>query len=285
MNIIAILFASILMQCVSIINGDTDNIIVTQQEYEGVKNSMDFQEKVVLITGSSAGIGATIARLYCYLGAKVVITGKDNTRIKEVVDDCYKMSPYSLKPLGIPLDLTLPGNVERLVNRTITYFGKIDILVNCAGTLFLASIQNPNYTDIYRRTNRINEEMPVELVRLAAPYLNKTNGSIVLIASILARMSVRTCTAYSMSKNSIVAFTRSAAAEVGPNVKVNSISPNLIDGTLLFRFAPSTTRPSYARDLVATSLLKRVGVPMDIARIVIFLTSNLNTYLDGTDLG
>lgn len=87
----------IFIQCLSVINGDTDNIEITMDEFCAVKNAMNFEGKVVLITGSSSGIGAATARLFAYLNAHVVVTGKNETRIKEVVDDCIRLSPCSLK--------------------------------------------------------------------------------------------------------------------------------------------------------------------------------------------
>lgn len=82
----------IYIQCFSIINGDTDDIRVTPEEFAEVADALNFKGKVVLITGSSSGIGATTARLYAKLGARVVVTGRNLTRINQVVNDCYQLS-------------------------------------------------------------------------------------------------------------------------------------------------------------------------------------------------
>lgn len=97
MNIAAISFTLIFLQCFYIINGDVDDIPITPQEYFEVKNAMNFAGKVALITGSTSGIGATTARLFCYLGAKVVITGMNETRLKETVKECKELSPIHNK--------------------------------------------------------------------------------------------------------------------------------------------------------------------------------------------
>lgn len=97
MKCTAICFALIFIQCISIINGDVDEIKITPDEFFAVKNSLDFCGKVVLVSGSSSGIGAATARLFSYLGAKVVVTGRNGTRIKEVVNDCWKLSPDRIK--------------------------------------------------------------------------------------------------------------------------------------------------------------------------------------------
>jgi len=283
MNLIAIYFALIFLQCIAIINGDTDNIVVTPEEYEGVKNSLDFRGKVVLVTGSTSGIGAMTARLYCYLGATVVITGRNKTRLDEVVNDCYKLSNYKMKPLGLQLDFSFTGNIAKLVNATVSAFKKIDIVVHCAGMAQFATIEDPTFNDVYAETRVVNEEAGVELVRLTVPYVQQTNGSIILIASILGRNPISATSAYSMAKNALVALTKSVAFDVGPNVKINAISPGIVDGTRIFRLLPSDVRPALIASAVASSPLKRAGVPMDIAKIVIFLTSDLCTYFDGSN--
>lgn len=91
-----------------------------------------------------------------------------------------------LKPLGIVLDLSRPGNVGRLVNETIKCYKKIDIVVNSAGIGLFASIKDKSFNEIYEQTKLINEALAVELTYLSIPYLEKTRGSLVLIASILA---------------------------------------------------------------------------------------------------
>lgn len=81
------------IQFTTIINGDSDDIHVTPEEFNEVANALNFNGKVVLVTGSSSGIGATTARLFSKLGANVVVTGRDHARIVEVARDCYKLSP------------------------------------------------------------------------------------------------------------------------------------------------------------------------------------------------
>lgn len=97
MKIADIYFALIVIQCISTINGDVDDIEITLNEFCEVKNAMDFTGKVALVTGSSSGIGAATARLLSYLGAKCVVTGRNETRVNEVVRDCWKLSPHNIK--------------------------------------------------------------------------------------------------------------------------------------------------------------------------------------------
>lgn len=116
MNSAALYLAIIFIQCISIINGDTDNIVITPDQFFGVKNALNFHGKVVLVTGSSSGIGAATARLFSYLGAKVVVTGRNATRVKEVVNDCWKLSPEHLK---VMLNLNFKFRIVSLMNRLV----------------------------------------------------------------------------------------------------------------------------------------------------------------------
>lgn len=102
----AIYFALILIQCISMIEGDVDYIPITLDEFKSVKNAMDFSGKVVLVTGSSSGIGAATVKTFSYLGARVVVTGRNGTRIDEIVDACWKLSPHRYK-VALRFNLTL----------------------------------------------------------------------------------------------------------------------------------------------------------------------------------
>lgn len=277
-------FAFIFVQYISAINGDVDDIKVLPEEFYAIRNALDFEGKVVLISGSSSGIGATTARLFATLGAKVVVTGRNETRIQEVVSDCHKLSPCKLKPLGLQLDLTIPGNIGKLVNKTIKAYGTIDILVNSAGIGDFATIQDPNFNRVYTDVKTINQDAPTELTRLCAPYVTNTNGSVIFIGSILGRNPVTSTGAYSMGKNAIIALAKTLAHDFGPNVRVNVISPGIVDGTRIFRLFNPSPRPLLIENSIKCSTLRKPGVPMDIAKLIVFLASPLSSSLDGQEL-
>lgn len=93
------------------------------------------------------------------------------------------------KPLQVAQDLTLPGGCENLVNRTLTAFGRIDILVNSAGIFSNALITDENYFDVFNAVTAINEIATIRMIKLSAPSLSKTTGSVISIASIAATIT------------------------------------------------------------------------------------------------
>src|SRR5882672_1072462 len=95
--------------------------------------SYDFRGKVVLITGSSSGIGAATAILFAKSGAQVVVTGRNAENVKSVAKQCSDVSPNKSKTLEVVADVTKEEDLERLVKKTIDTFGKLDLLVNNAG--------------------------------------------------------------------------------------------------------------------------------------------------------
>ncbi|XP_037042369.1 3-oxoacyl-[acyl-carrier-protein] reductase FabG-like [Bradysia coprophila] len=280
----AICFVAIFVQYISIINGDVDDIPITLREFRAVKNSLDFTGKVALVTGSNSGLGSATVRLFSYLGAKVVVTGRNLTRIKQTVDECRKLSPYDYKPIGLQLDLTIPGNVAKLVNETIEAYGHIDILVNNAGIGSFATIQDPKFIDVYLESRAINEEAQIDLTSLVAPYIVERNGTIILMTSLFARNPVTSSSAYSMGKNALIAFAMTLTHDLGSNCRVNVISPTVIDGTRIFRLLDPSVRPTLIANQIASSTLKRAGVPMDIAKSVIYLSSPLASFINGKEL-
>ncbi|KAG4069046.1 hypothetical protein HA402_008357 [Bradysia odoriphaga] len=219
----ALFFALIYVQCITTINGDTDDIKVSPEEFAEVANALNFKGKVALITGSSSGIGGTTARLLAKLGAQLVVTGRNQSRINEVVNDCYQLSPYRFRPLALRLDLSNRGNCAKLVNATIATYGKIDILVNNAGIGRVAPILDPNFNEFYDEVKKINEQASVEVTRLAAPYIQSSNGSVIFIASILGWNPVSSTGGYSMAKNSLIAIAKTLSHDLGPNVRVNIV--------------------------------------------------------------
>jgi len=105
-------------------------------------STRDFTGKVVIITGSSAGIGAETAIQFSKCGAQVVITGRNAKNLSEVSQQCKKVSPKGLEPLEVVADVTKTDDCKRLIDSTISQFGKLDVLVNNADAAFASSLRD-----------------------------------------------------------------------------------------------------------------------------------------------
>jgi NAD(P)-dependent dehydrogenase (short-subunit alcohol dehydrogenase family) len=149
-----------------------------------MSNSKDFSGKVVIVTGSSSGIGEAIAIHLSQLGAQLVITGRNEDNVKRVAKQCLSVSPKGLKPLQVIADITKDEDAKRLIETTAKEFGKIDVLVNNAGAGWLTIITDPNVMENYEQVMKIDLRAVVYLVHLAIPYLEKTKGNIVNISSV-----------------------------------------------------------------------------------------------------
>ncbi|CAG2100298.1 unnamed protein product [Medioppia subpectinata] len=143
---------------------------------------MDLKGKVALITGSSSGIGAAIAVKLWSLGANVVITGRDDKRIQQVVNKCHKRN--NQRALGVRADLLVDKGIEELVAKTIAELGKIDILVNNAGVGPAIGLRDTTSMLAYDRLTNCYMRCVQVLTQLVVPYLEITKGNIVNISGV-----------------------------------------------------------------------------------------------------
>ncbi|CAG2111147.1 unnamed protein product [Medioppia subpectinata] len=163
--------------------------VVSKPLYLEVAKSRDFTGRVVLATGSSTGIGAAIVKLFTVYGADVVITGPTEAQVKQTAQEVHKLSPKS-KTLEVVADVSKSSDLKRLMNETITTFGKLDVLVNSASIMPMANITTPNLMHIWDQVFTYNLRSVLELTQLAVPHLEKTKGSIVDISSVTSMTAV-----------------------------------------------------------------------------------------------
>ena len=146
----------------------------------------DFSGKVVLITGSSAGIGATVAEEFARAGAQVVINGRDVQKLSEVGKKCLKASPQRLKPLEAVADISNEKDCKRLINSTIEKLGRLDVLVNNAGKSGgQMSLDDPKLLQSFDELMNLNLRSVINLTQLSVKHLEKTKGNIVNVSSSL----------------------------------------------------------------------------------------------------
>lgn len=189
-----------------------------------MSNSRDFTDKVVIVTGSSGGIGSAAAKKYAQFGAKVVVTGRNQERIRETAKACKCLSTKGIEPLQVVADLTNAEDVKRLVQSTVDKWGRLDIVVANAGIFSSALINNPKLLDIFDSTMLTNVRPVLRLLQYATPYLEKTKGSIVITSSMLSFKPIAIYMPYCMSKAALDIMAKCLALDLGPKgIRVNTI--------------------------------------------------------------
>jgi len=229
-----------------------------------------FAGKVALVTGGGTGIGRAVAVALVAEGAKVVVTGRREDPLKELVGQHPDEIRY------ITTDVTQKGAPAQAVGFAIEQFGRLDVIVNSAGLGTLGPLVDLD-DDALAQTLAVNVQGTVATIREAIPHLAKRGGAIVNISSTLARASMPGAAVYSGAKAAVERITSALAVELGPQgIRVNSVAPGLTE-TDMSAGAP----PEMVGGMVAQTPLGRLGQPEDIAKAVVFLASDDASWITG----
>ncbi|XP_072940656.1 3-oxoacyl-[acyl-carrier-protein] reductase FabG-like [Epargyreus clarus] len=230
---------------------------------------MSFKNKVVIVTGGSAGIGAATAVKFAEESANVVIVGRNEVKLREVAEECKK---FNADCHVVKADITTESEVKNIIDETIKKYGKLDVLVNNAGIVRAGIILDGRLMKDYDEIMNTNLKSVVVLTCLAAPYLIKTKGNIVNISSISgAREGISRFIAYSISKAGLDIFTRGTASEMGSHgVRVNSISP----GPVKTEIVRTGGIDEDISEWKSTTALGRISEPEEVADLILYLASD-----------
>ncbi|XP_057339386.1 3-oxoacyl-[acyl-carrier-protein] reductase FabG-like [Microplitis mediator] len=242
---------------------------------------MAFLGKVVLITGASSGIGAATAIHLSNLGASLSLTGRNLDNLQNVADKCNK----ERKPFLITGELTNENDTKNILESTIKHFGKLDVLINNAGTIERGSIENTSL-DQYDRVFNLNVRSMYHLTMLAVPHLIKTKGNIVNVSSVNGLRSFPGVLSYCMSKSAVDQFTRCTAIELASKqVRVNAVNPGVVVTNLHERsgMSPEELKAFFERSKT-THALGRPGQVDEVAKTIGFLASDDASFITGATL-
>lgn len=234
---------------------------------------MDFNDKVVLITGASSGLGAAIAIHLSKLSAKLVLVGKKENDLKKIALYCEKAK--GIKPHPITADITEVGDLERIIKDIIEKFGKLDVLVNNAGVIIMGGIKKTNMEN-YDNVMSVNTRAVFQLTMLATPLLIASKGCIINISSIASTRPNTMMLAYNMSKAAIDQFTKCVALELAPDgVRVNSVNPSFVKTNILKDSGLTEDQiDMLAKNMAQSNPLKKLVEPNEVAALVVFLASD-----------
>jgi 3-oxoacyl-[acyl-carrier protein] reductase len=234
--------------------------------------------KVALITGSSKGIGAEIAKILAKNEAKVVVNYSGS---KEVAENFVKkIIQNGGEAISIQADVSKKEDVTRLFDETITHFGKIDILVNNAGIMINALIKDTTDEDFERQFST-NVKGVFNTLREAATKLAE-NGSIINVSTSVNRLMLPTYGTYAATKSAVEQLTRVFSKEIGSRgINVNSVSPGPTNTELFMIGKPQQV----IEGLSKLSPFNRIAEPNDIAEVVAFLASDEARWINAQNIG
>lgn len=239
-------------------------------------NPFSLEGKTILVTGASSGIGKQTAIECSKLGASVIITGRDATRLKETFDVLNQNAGIHKQVIA---DLLKEEDVNLLLNEV----GKVDGVVLCAGkglTLPVQFCTREKFDEIFN----LNFFSPIEVLRLLykKKQINK-EGSVVILASLGGTQIYSGGNSiYGASKAALNSMMRFCAKEFAPRkIRVNCICPGMVDTPLIHRGTVSDEQLEQDKERYP---LKRYGTPADIAFGAIYLLSNASSWMTGQDI-
>jgi len=237
------------------------------------------ENKVAVVTGGNSGIGLATAILFAEQGAKVAVTGRNQTTLKSAADTIGQGA------IGIISDVSDLNSIKKSYEEVSEKFGKIDVLVVNAGVALSAPLAN--FTEeMFDQTSDINFKGTFFSVQLALPYLND-GASIILTSSSTNQKGFPGFAAYAATKAAIRSLARSFSTELlERKIRVNVLSPGAIDTPLFARGGGSKEEVDGVKDYMANSMIpaKRLGTSEEVAEGFLYLASDASKYMVGSEL-
>ncbi|GHG13260.1 MULTISPECIES: SDR family oxidoreductase [Amycolatopsis] len=231
-------------------------------------------DQVAVVTGAGRGIGAATAVALAEAGADVVIASRTAAQLDEVA---ARVSAAGRRAFPVPVDLSSPEAAAALAATAVSEFGRLDLVVNNVGGTYPRPLLEST-VEFMEEAFRFNVATAHALTVAAAPSLLETGGSVVNISSVMGRVSGRGFAAYGTAKAALAHYTRLAAADLAPRVRVNAISVGSVATSALEIVVGN---PELRAKMEAATPLAKIGEAEDIAATVVFLASRAGGYITG----
>jgi len=235
---------------------------------------LSLKNKVAIVTGGTRGIGRAIVETLAAAGSNVIFTGTSSC----ITDDYEKkLQQFPAEHLFIHADASSATDTERVIQTVMEKYGRIDILINNAGINHDTLLMRMTETD-WDDVIRVNLKSVYLYTKAVQPVmLKQRSGSIINISSVVGIGGNAGQANYAAAKAGIIGFTKSVAKELGSRqIRCNAIAPGLIDTDMTRKMSPESREK--AEKMIA---LRRIGTPEEVAKVVLFLASDLSTYVTG----
>jgi NAD(P)-dependent dehydrogenase (short-subunit alcohol dehydrogenase family) len=236
------------------------------------------ENKVAVVTGGNSGIGLATAKLFAAQGAKVAITGRNQTTVDSAIAEIGKGA------LGLVSDVSDIKNIEKGYETVSKALGKIDVLVVNAG-VFIAAPLTEYTEDMFDQTSDINFKGAFFSVQRALPYLND-GASIILTSSTVSDKGFATASAYAATKAAVRSLARGFSSELlDRRIRVNVLAPGPIDTPIFGRNGSTQEQIEGTKDYLSNlTPIKRLGTSEEMAEGFLYLASDDSKYMVGGEL-
>lgn len=236
--------------------------------------------KVAFITGGGTGIGRACALAFAREGARVALAARRREPLEKVVQEIQQAGG---KAIAIQCDVTIEQEVGAALRAVVQHFGKLNVIVNNAGALHVATVEGTSEAE-FDRLMDINVKGVFLVSRAAIPEMRRAGGgSIVNIGSILGLIAMKNRAAYCASKGGVTSLTKAMALDhAADKIRVNCICPSIVETELVEGLFSSQPDPEAAKQARREQIpLGRLGRPEDVANLALFLASEESSWITG----
>jgi NAD(P)-dependent dehydrogenase (short-subunit alcohol dehydrogenase family) len=235
--------------------------------------------KTALITGGGTGIGRACAELFALEGASVAIAGRRSAPLEAVAAEIRGQGG---KCISVTCDVTDGAQAEHAVRATAQALGGLHVLVNNAGATFVGTVEQTSEEE-WRRLLDVILTGTFLVSRAALPEMRRSGGAIINIGSVYGLVARTSRAAYVAAKGGVTQLTRAMALDhAAEGIRVNCVCPAIIQTEMLETvFAQALNREEAIRQRVADIPLGRMGKPVDVAQLALFLASDESSWLTG----